>query len=183
MHVNCATKRGVRGFSLVELVIVIVIIGVIAAIAIPRVSRGARGAGESSLSSNLSVLRNAIELYASEHNGDYPGAKSDGGTGAANSEAAFVGQLTKYSKITGEVNATRDVAAGFVYGPYLRKGIPPLPVGKNRGKTTVLIDTANATPAVSVNTGQGWVYNPTTGEIIANADDLNDGGDKAYNAY
>lgn len=177
------TPARARGFSLVELVIVIVIIGIIAAIAIPRVSRGARGAGESSLSSNLSVLRNAVELYASEHNGDYPGAKADGEGNAADSAEAMANQLTKYSKVTGETSDTRDPANGFVYGPYLRKGIPPLPVGTNRGKTTVLMDTVNTPPAVSVNTGQGWVYNPRTGDLIANADNMNDAGEKAYNEY
>src|SRR5206468_11939598 len=61
-----------KGFSLIELVIVVVIIGIIAAIAIPRLSRGAAGAADSALSGNLSVLRNAIDLFATEHGGTYP---------------------------------------------------------------------------------------------------------------
>src|SRR5438477_6605876 len=90
-----------RAFSLVELVIVIVIIGIIAAIAIPRVSRGSKGAGESSLSSNLAVLRNAVEMYATEHGSTFPGAVADGLGGAAASAAAMTSQLTLYSKSDG----------------------------------------------------------------------------------
>lgn len=174
-------KRGRRGFSLVELVIVIVIIGIIAAIAIPRVSRGSKGAGESSLSSNLAILRNAIEMYASEHGGDYPGKTGDG-SNPASSLDAVINQLTKYSKATGECNDTRDPANGYIYGPYLRKGIPPLPVGTNRGKSTLKILTTGA-PVADVSSGDGWVYSIETGEIIANATEDNDAGDKTYDEY
>ena len=61
------------GFSLVELVIVVVIIGIIAAIATPRLSRGASAASESALRGNLKSLRSAIDRYAAEHGGAYPG--------------------------------------------------------------------------------------------------------------
>ena len=64
-------NRSRKGFSLIELVIVVVIIGIIAAIAIPKMSKGAAGAGDSALQGNLAVLRNAIELYNSEH-GKFP---------------------------------------------------------------------------------------------------------------
>lgn len=170
------------GFSLVELVIVIVIIGVIAAIAIPRVSRASRGAGESALASNLAVLRNAIELYASEHNGVYPGAKSAGAGADANSEKAFTYQLTRYTDTAGDAVEARDDTHQF--GPYLRKGIPPLSVGtgSNRNSTEVAIDTVNNTPVVTAGTA-GWVYNPKTGEIIANTSERNESDTKDYNEY
>ena len=176
------SKRSrIRGFSLVELVIVIVIIGVIAAIAIPRMSRGAAGAGESALVGNLSVLRNAIELYATEHNNDFPGAKEDGDGGAANSAAAMLSQLTKYSSAAGAVSDTKD--ASHPFGPYLRRGIPPAPVGVNNGKDTVLIDTVNSPPAVNTAGGEGWVYNPSTGDLIVNSDADNETATKTFNQY
>jgi general secretion pathway protein G len=175
------SKRGLLGFSLVELIIIIVIIGILAAIAIPRVSRGSRGAGESALVANLAVLRNALELYSSEHNGVYPGAVADGAGGGANNEAALISQLTKYSNADGVVSDTRDETHTF--GPYLRKGIPPVPVGANQGNTTVLIDNINAPPKVNEGTGKGWAYNPSTGDIIANTDDMNEVGDTAYHEY
>jgi len=162
-----------KAFSLVELVIVIVILGIVAAIAVPRISQGARGAGESALRSDLKVLRNAIELYASEHNGSFPGSKSAGGSyGAAGSEAAFKNQLILYTDAEGNCSTVKD--ATYIYGPYLRKDIPPLPIGKNKGST--LISTANNGPYSAVEDGTGWVYNYETGEIIANADETDDSG-------
>jgi type II secretory pathway pseudopilin PulG len=163
-------------------VIVIVIIGVIAAIAIPRVSRGSKSAGESSLASNLAVLRNAIELYASEHGGVYPAGVGDG-TNAANSYDAFLSQLTKYTNETGKAAATKDPAQNIILGPYLRKGIPPLPVGANKGKSTVKMDNTASPPAAAVASGEGWVYNNKTGDIIANADDTDESGAKTYDQY
>src|SRR5215212_5983808 len=84
-----------RGFSLIELVIVVVIIGIIAAIAIPRLSRGASGAADSALSGNLSVLRNAIDLYATEHGGSYPALST------------FDTQLTQFTDASGATSATK----------------------------------------------------------------------------
>lgn len=180
MVLNRNARRS--GFSLVELVIVIVIIGVIAAIAIPRVSQASRGAGESALSSNLAVLRNAIELYASEHNGKYPGSADAGGSfGAAGTSDSFVNQLTKYTNAAGTVNAAKD--ASFPFGPYLRKEVPPLPVGSRKGSTGVKIDAVNSPPQVADEAGMGWVYNPGTGDLIANSDDNNEAGTKTYDQY
>ncbi len=172
-------NRSQAGFSLVELVIVVVIIGIIAAIAIPRVTRGARAAGEAALRANLSVLRGAIELYASEHGGNHPAALPDGQGNPAGSAKAFENQLLKYSDAMGRVADTKD--ATHVYGPYLRDGIPPLPVGKNKGAKTVNV--ANNGPVCAVEDGTGWVYNSDSGEIIANADDLDESGTKTYDEY
>lgn len=171
-------NRGKKAFSLVELVIVVVIIGIIAAIAIPRLSQGARGAAESALRSDLAVLRNAIEVYASEHGGDHPGAKDDGAGGGPGSPAAFENQLLKYTDVTGKVSNVKDGTHQF--GPYLRKQIPPLPVGKNAGQSTVSV--ANNGPAVAPDDPSGWVYNCDTGEIIANSDDSDEAG-ASYDQY
>jgi general secretion pathway protein G len=170
----------VRGFSLVELVIVIVIIGIIAAIAIPRVSRGSRGADEAALRSDLATMRSAIEYYASEHGGVFPGAKAAGGSyGGEGSEEAFKSQLLFYTDAEGNCSNAKDQT--HLFGPYLRKSLPPLPVGKNRGNSRV--NTSNTDPQVAVDDGTGWVYCYATGEIIANSDD-NDSSDKlTYDQY
>src|SRR6478672_10320323 len=81
-----------RGFSLIELVIVVVIIGIIAAIAIPRMSRGSAGAADNALAQNLAILRNAIDMYQTEHNGAYP---------APAGSATIEDLLTKYSDAGG----------------------------------------------------------------------------------
>ncbi len=151
------TRKG-RGFSLVELVIVIVILGIIAAIAVPRISRGASGADESALRQNLAVMRTAIEMFAAEHGGKYPG--SDG------SATTFADQLLKYSDKAG---ATSDSKTGnYIYGPYLRKQIPPCSVGTKAGKSGVKMVTTG--PTVDASGDYGWVFNYNTGTIIANSD-------------
>lgn len=161
------TKRErTRAFSLVELVIVVVIIGVIAAIAVPRISRGAKGAGESALRGDLAALRNAIDLYAAEHDGDFP------------TVADFVNQLTKYSNDQGGTQANKD--ATFKYGPYLR-AVPGLPVagdasllgGKKGDKGVAAADAA----------GVGWLYTVVDGTIKANTGTAADEAGTLYSDY
>ncbi len=133
-----------NAFSLLEVVIVVAIIAILAAIGIPRMSRGSRGAGDSALKANLAVLRNAIDLYAAEHQGTYPTLIS------------ITDQLTKSSNDSGATGGTK--AAGYIYGPYLRK-VPPLPVGANKGNTGI---------SSADGIGVGWIYTASTGEITAN---------------
>jgi prepilin-type N-terminal cleavage/methylation domain-containing protein len=168
------SKGRQTGFSLVELVVVIVIIGILAAIAIPRLSRGASGASESALMANLTAIRGAITVYSAEHKNTFPGPAADD----------FVDQLTMYTDIDGNTNATKDAPNGFKYGPYLLS-IPPCPVGQNAGADTaadVLIDAANSPPVPVPGGGEGWVYNPNTGEFFPNTD-LADEAGKAYTDY
>ena len=168
------SRRNARGgFSLIELVIVVVIIGIIAAIAIPRMSRGSQGAADSALAGNLSVLRNAVDLYQTEHQA-YPAS------GLADTAAVFERQLTKYTDAAGTSNATSTKDAAHPYGPYLRK-VPPLPVGSKKGQSTVKIGADTDVPGVGV---EAWIYYPTTGEVKANlvATEV-DGKSTPYNEY
>lgn len=153
--------RSRRGFSLIELVIVVVIIGIIAAIAVPRMSRGAAGAADSSLSANLAVLRNAIELFQAEHGGAYP------------KFADLPNALIQYSDVTASTfSATKT--ASCIYGPYMR-AVPVLPVGADKGKNTF-----TATLAA----GSGWVYVEATGTVSANCPDSEvDARGVKYNTY
>lgn len=155
-------------FSLVELVIVVVIIGVISAIAVPRISKGAKGADAAAVRADLRVLRTAIELYAAEHGGVWPGADGD--------ETTLFDQFTKKTDDAGNVGTTAGV---HIYGPYLRS-IPPLPVGPFAGAIGVILD--NNPPQVDENEDLGWVYNYETGDIIANTDDLDHKG-VGYDKY
>ena len=160
-----------KGFSLIELVIVVVIIGIIAAIAIPRMSRGTSGAGDSALSGNLNVLRNAIELYQTEHNGKLP-------------TAAIEDELTKYTSEDGTTNATKTNV--FAFGPYLRT-IPPITVGSLKvepTKNNKIQTAANDTPVAAASATGAWLYNTATGNIRPNLVDAEvDQNGKAYNSY
>lgn len=158
MDLALTRARG-RAFSLVELVIVVVILGIIGAIAIPRMSRGAAGASDSGLVSDLAVLRNAIELYAAEHNGAYPTASD------------FAAQMTTYTDIAGTTNATKT--STYAFGPYLT-AVPVLKVGAKRGENGV----ANADGS-----GVGWIYDETLGTIKANTTTEADERGVLYNTY
>lgn len=143
---------------------VIVIIGIVATLAAPRVA-SLNGSGEgAALLADLRIIRNAIELYASEHNGRYPGEVADGKSGTARSETALLSQLTQYSNVQGRVATSQS--ASYPYGPYLFTGMPPLPVGPKQGSTKVEI--VSSEPAPMPGSSAGWIYNPTSGEIIGN---------------
>lgn len=171
-------KKRASGFSLVELVIVIVIIGVIAAIAIPRVTQASKGANDAALKGNLSILRNAIELYASEHQGKYPGDVLP--SGYSDKEEAFKAQLTMFSDVTGQVSVGKS--STHPLGPYLAKDIPPVMVGQKPTSNKVLVKNDLAALTVDTSGDYGWVYNCITGEIIANTDEVSDSG-KAYSEF
>lgn len=169
------TKRSSdkRAFSLVEMVIVIVIIGVIAAIAVPRITRGARGAGDASVRGSLAGLRNAIDLYATEHAGTFPAST------AGDDQDDLLDHLTKRTDIDGAVGTT---AGTHIYGPYLRgDSFPPLEVGPNKGAWGVDVQTDGPTVDETQVT-VGWCYNSVTGDIIANTDDTDESG-RGYDSY
>ncbi len=154
-----ALPIGRRAFSLIELVIVIVIIGIIAAIAIPRMSRGSAGAADSALSGNLTVLRNAIDLFNTEHVGLFPTATD------------IAAQLTTYTNDAGAANASKTSV--YVFGPYIR-AIPTLPVGAKKGSSGI---------AAADGTGVGWIYTESTGQIRANTTTETDARGVLYSSY
>lgn len=156
-----AHRKSKRGFSLIELVIVVVIIAIIGAIAIPKMSRGAAGANDSAVIQDLTTMRSALDLYASEHGGTYPTA------------ANVLPQLTTYTDINGNTNATKT--AVFIYGPYL-KAIPNLPVGTNKGLNTI-------TTTGPAGTGTfAWYYDGTSMWVNDPGTDTDVKG-TAYNTY
>ena len=147
------------------MIVVISIIGIVTAIAIPRLSRGVGSSGAAALHQNLSVLRGAIEFYAAEHIGVYPGFTGDG-VNAGHTEDSFVLQMTQFSDANGVAQQQPDAAHRF--GPYLRKGMPPLPVGPYAGASGVLVVTGATVPAFVADARIGWVYNDTSGNIRPN---------------
>lgn len=67
-------------FTLVEILIVVAILGILAAIVLPEFHGHTQKAKESAAKENLRILRNAIELYAAQHNGVPPGYPNDDNT-------------------------------------------------------------------------------------------------------
>ncbi|MBL8878323.1 MAG: hypothetical protein JNG88_04305 [Phycisphaerales bacterium] len=160
-------REAPRGITVVEVIIVVIIVGLIAALAIPKFSRGATAQNDAqSLRNQVSVLRNAIEMYYYDH-AAYPAGKGTG-RAAAGSFAAFKQQLTMFSDRDGNVSEERS--ARFAFGPYLRRGIPGCACGGAEVRNEVVVIEGTARPAYQADQpNAGWVYNMHTGEICANS--------------
>jgi general secretion pathway protein G len=110
-----------QGFTLVELVVVVMILGILAAVAAPKLLGTSGTATDNGLRQTLSVVRDAIERYAAENGGDFPGTD----------EASFKSAITPYLRgafptcPVGHDNASVDVT---------NVSTTPLPV--NAGATT-----------------------------------------------
>lgn len=127
-----------RGFTLVEILVVVVVLGILAAIAIPQFSSASETARANSTLSMLKTLRAQLELYKVHHNEEYP---------------PLDGMWENLMETTDEQG---NLAADGPLGPYLQK--PPL--NPYTGSTTIVgFDQGGA--------GDGWEYNPDTGDIRA----------------
>lgn len=130
-----------RAFTVVELIVVVLILGILAAVAAPKLLATSGKATDNGLRQTLHIVRDAIDMYTTTHQGGLPGANGDA--------AKFKSDLE----------------------PFLRGDFPICPVGpaQNKrvrmiGNTLLIANVANAraTPA------KGWRYNYTTGEFAVN---------------
>lgn len=103
----------------------------------------------SELRGDLAVLRNAIDLYATEHAGNYPLLEN------------IDAMLTQYTDYRG--NTSEKKGGDEIYGPYLRR----LP-------TNPFTDSSRVGPMSPPSPKAGWAYDERTGEVLAV---INDPGD------
>jgi general secretion pathway protein G len=111
-----------RAFTLVELLIVIIIIAVLAAIAIPKFSNSSQRSKESALRAELSLLRNAVELFKTD-TGAFPAtlaaleatAAPASGLDSAGAAKAIIAADWKGPYVN-KVNNDPVSAAAFTYG-------------------------------------------------------------------
>jgi len=110
-----------QGFTLVELVVVVMILGILAAVAVPKLLGTSGTATDNGLRQTVSVVRDSIERYAAENNGNFPGTD----------EATFKTALEPYLRGSfptcpvGNKNNSVDVTNSAV-----------TPLGVNAGATT-----------------------------------------------
>ena len=160
---SALNRRSARGFTLVELLIVVIILAILAAVAIPQFAASTDDARNAALDTTLANMRASLDLYYQQH-GEYPSANGDG-TNAANSNAAFLTQLTQYTDTDGDVATTKD--ATHLYGPYLRKAeVPGEPITESNALEIVTAGALGMT--ASAGDPGGWKFDNQTGQFIVN---------------
>jgi prepilin-type N-terminal cleavage/methylation domain-containing protein len=166
-----------KGFTLIEILIVVILMGIIAAVAVPRLTTSTNEAQVNTLDTNVTAIRNAIELYAAQHNGRLPGQyKETDGTTAVTTDgeaAAFVAQLTLYSDKSGKTSAAKDTV-NYPYGPYFRDILPKNPLPTPSNTVVADFDEVGSITNTGAAGGLGWKVAVQTGQIIANNDQYDD---------
>jgi prepilin-type N-terminal cleavage/methylation domain-containing protein len=192
MQINSSLRKQLqKGFTLVELLIVVIILAILAAIIVPQFASTTDDAKVSSLDSTLSNMRSAIALYRQQHTA-FPGrlVSSGGGsvcttpggtvgTGAVNTDIAFLDQLAYYSNAAGATCTSRGAANEFPYGPYIQKREIPVNAVTNSKALAALSTTGLLGLTSTANPGLGWKYDDVSGQFIAD-DATNDANGLAY---
>ncbi|MCX5662103.1 MAG: prepilin-type N-terminal cleavage/methylation domain-containing protein [Planctomycetota bacterium] len=130
-----------RAFTLVEILIVVTILGILAAIVVPQFVSANSESRDSAMLMNLSRIRTQLQIYQSQHNGDWP------------TLANFSAQMTTSSNIQGATAAVGT--SGYPLGPYLQT-IPINPWIPSNSIATTGVGTS------------GWYYNEATGDFRPN---------------
>ncbi len=157
------SSRRSEGFTLVELLIVVLILGILAGIVIPQFASSTQDARIASLDTSLGSMRGAIDLYNQEH-GEYPSALGDG-VNLADTNGAFLSQLTQYTDLNGDAQLTTD--ATHIFGPYLKKAVIPTEPITQVNALEVIAVGALGMVATGGDPG-GWKFDDVTGQFIVN---------------
>jgi len=187
-------RLAAKGFTLIELLIVVIIIAILAAIAIPQFANTTGDAQEGALDANLKTMRSAVELYRVQHRNVFPAlvtsvptaagactaAGGVAGTGALNTEQAFIDQLTMFSDANGGTCTVAVPASGITLGPYLRE-IPQEQISNPPSRAVAIVTTvaADAPPTAAT---PGYRFNTATGRLLVNSNTMGRRG-VVYSAY
>lgn len=164
-----------RGSRLLEALIVLVIMSGLGALVVPQFSSAARVSRETSLRDDLRYVRTQILVYRAQHGGVAPGYPQGDATHAP-TITDLASQLTLYTDAQGRTSTQRGEQ--FRFGPYLER-MPVNPVNRSAAVRFVKADAAFPVRPTGV---EGWLYQPSTGAFVPNAEGLDAAGD-AYFQY
>ena len=160
--------RSQSGFTLIEILIVVILLGILATIIIPQVSVSTDDAKLNALKTNLTQLRNSIEIYYYQHGNTYPGnglpttKPADVDTDAK----AFIAQLTRFTDEDGNISNSKDTTV-FKYGPYVKGGALPENPYNNKNDVTIDSDVVDITIKASGGAGTAYKFYAKTGVMMA----------------
>lgn len=136
-----------KGFTLVEILIVVVILGILAAIVVPQFTNAANESRVGNVATQVSTIETQLELWAARNNGAYPDLSSAGETWQDMVDEGYFKSIPRNPFDNSDAVDTSATIASFV-------------------------DTdgnQDSTVSVLYNDGAGWLYDPATGNIAAQA--------------
>jgi type II secretory pathway pseudopilin PulG len=160
-----------KSFTFVELLIVVALLGILAAMTLPIFQEHITEAKEAAAKDNLRILRNAIGLYAAQHNGFPPGYVNEA---LILVPVTVTKQFCQKSNISGKISS--EPSAEYNLGPYL-SAIPKNPF--NNSNNMLILNDFTPFPEPATGT-TGWIYKPSTKTIRLNFDGTDSEGVRYY---
>jgi general secretion pathway protein G len=145
-------NRVSKAFTLVEILIVVVILGILAAIVIPQFTNASQEAQRGNVVTQLQTLRNQVELFRVRNNGQNPVMV---GTGTA-----------AFADLTATTNSLGRTQERYLRSPSTNPRSQSSEVATSSDTGDALLAAA-ASADPSATGAAGWMYNASTGEIVA----------------